>query len=210
MTSKQIRKMAREMHRPPTADKALPPVIVYENDSDQTEDLQSYEVWTDGSYRDGGRGSWSAVIASVGGKRIISGQISDCEGSSEAELLAVVQALSYIEDRSRVRIYTDYQSMTTLARKGNLRKLAKQGWVRRGRPVPHRKHWEELLPLLEKHEVRFEWVKAHSGLENNELCDDVAGILSSIPFNAESFISCGKDSERLRISLRDFVEKMGR
>ena len=34
--------------------------------------------------------------------------------------------------------------------------------------------WEQLLELLDKHEVEFEWIKGHSGHPENEKCDQLA------------------------------------
>ncbi|MEG1743088.1 MAG: RNase H family protein, partial [Clostridia bacterium] len=34
--------------------------------------------------------------------------------------------------------------------------------------------WEQLLPLLEKHHVKFVWVKGHDGHPQNERCDFLA------------------------------------
>ena len=34
--------------------------------------------------------------------------------------------------------------------------------------------WEELLNLLDKHKVKFVWVKGHAGHPENERCDELA------------------------------------
>ena len=34
--------------------------------------------------------------------------------------------------------------------------------------------WQQLLPLLERHEVEFVWVKGHAGHPENERCDRMA------------------------------------
>ena len=34
--------------------------------------------------------------------------------------------------------------------------------------------WEKLLDIVEKHEVKFHWVKWHNGHEENERCDELA------------------------------------
>jgi ribonuclease HI len=41
--------------------------------------------------------------------------------------------------------------------------------------------WKRLLPLLEKHEVTFQWVKGHAGDPNNERCDYLANQASQQP-----------------------------
>jgi ribonuclease HI len=34
--------------------------------------------------------------------------------------------------------------------------------------------WEQMLELCDKHNVRFEWVRGHSGHKENERCDELA------------------------------------
>ena len=41
-------------------------------------------------------------------------------------------------------------------------------------PVPNTDLWKQLLPLLERHNVEFVWVKGHAGHSENELCDKLA------------------------------------
>jgi ribonuclease HI len=34
--------------------------------------------------------------------------------------------------------------------------------------------WEQLLDLCEKHVVEFIWITGHSGIKENEICDQLA------------------------------------
>ena len=36
--------------------------------------------------------------------------------------------------------------------------------------------WERLLPLLQKHQVKFIWVKGHADNPGNERCDELARV----------------------------------
>ena len=55
-----------------------------------------------------------------------------------------------------------------------------QGWRRRGwrkadgNPALNPDLWQQLLDLLEQHEVTFNWVKGHAGHPENERCDRLA------------------------------------
>lgn len=44
--------------------------------------------------------------------------------------------------------------------------------------------WDRLLNIVEKHEVKFHWVKWHNGHEENERCDELATeqILKNVKF----------------------------
>jgi ribonuclease HI len=56
-----------------------------------------------------------------------------------------------------------------------------EGWIRRGwlnsqrKPVANRDLWEPLIDLvLERGDVKFGWVKGHSGDRLNDLVDEMA------------------------------------
>jgi ribonuclease HI len=34
--------------------------------------------------------------------------------------------------------------------------------------------WEQLLDLIDKHEVKMVWVRGHSGVKENERCDELS------------------------------------
>ena len=54
------------------------------------------------------------------------------------------------------------------------------GWRRNGwrksdkSPALNADLWEELLTLLERHQVAIHWVKGHAGHPENERCDQLA------------------------------------
>jgi ribonuclease HI len=39
--------------------------------------------------------------------------------------------------------------------------------------------WEQLLDLCEKHVVEFIWVRGHTGIKENETCDQLASEAAS-------------------------------
>jgi len=49
------------------------------------------------------------------------------------------------------------------------------GWRKADKkPALNSDLWEELLDLLEMHDVNIEWVKGHAGHPENERCDKMA------------------------------------
>ena len=51
----------------------------------------------------------------------------------------------------------------------------KNGWIKSDKkPALNSDLWEQLLPLLERHDVTFHWVKGHAQNENNNRCDELA------------------------------------
>ena len=49
------------------------------------------------------------------------------------------------------------------------------GWrTANKKPVKNVDLWQELMALLERHTVRFEWVRGHNNHPDNERCDTLA------------------------------------
>ena len=66
-------------------------------------------------------------------------------------------------------------SMLLTATKGWVYGWKKKGWIKSDKkPALNVDLWEKLLPLLEKHDVTFNWVKGHAGHPENERCDRLA------------------------------------
>ena len=63
--------------------------------------------------------------------------------------------------------------------------------------------WDELLDLVEKHEVKFNWVKWHNGHEENERCDELA--TEQILKNTDSLIE--NKEELIKKVLNQNVDK---
>ncbi|AFY01782.1 ribonuclease H family protein [Bdellovibrio bacteriovorus] len=131
--------------------------------------LPRFEVYTDGSVKNG-RGSWAYVI--VRRNRVL----RECSGASlkptnnQMEFQAAIEALSSLPEKSRIEIYTDSRVLIeTLQKVPEWKAL---GWVKsRGQPIPQVNQLKQLDLLLSMRDVRWKWVKAHSGIKHNERCD---------------------------------------
>ncbi|GIV38208.1 MAG: ribonuclease H [Thermonema sp.] len=91
--------------------------------------------------------------------------------NNRMELLAVIDALKQIKGSGwQVVVYSDSQYIVNAIEKGWLKK-----WQQRGfKNTANADLWKQLLPLLQKHRVRFVWVKGHAGHPENERCDHLA------------------------------------
>ena len=50
-----------------------------------------------------------------------------------------------------------------------------RGWIKSDKkPALNRDLWERLLPLVEKHEMVYHWIKGHAETEENNRCDQLA------------------------------------
>ncbi|MBQ3403830.1 MAG: ribonuclease HI, partial [Oscillospiraceae bacterium] len=94
--------------------------------------------------------------------------------NNRMELTAVIQALSALKEPCAVELYTDSQYVVNAVNEGWLADWVKKDFRRKAGPVKNPELWKALLPLLEEHQVRFNWVKGHADNEYNERCDAMA------------------------------------
>jgi len=135
---------------------------------------QVVEIFTDGACRGNpGPGGWAAILRYGQAERAISGAEPHTT-NNRMELTAAIEGLAALKRRSRVVLTTDSQYV----KQGITQWLA--GWKRRGwrradrQPVLNQDLWQRLDRLNAAHEVRWEWVKGHSGNAENEAVDRAA------------------------------------
>ena len=90
------------------------------------------------------------------------------------ELQAVIEALQKINEKSIITIYTDSQYV----QKGItewVHNWKKKLWkTASNKPVKNSDLWKLLDKLNDKHNISWQWVKAHAGNFNNERVDRLA------------------------------------
>ena len=141
--------------------------------------IDCYQVWTDGACsRNPGVGGWAALIRS----RQDNKQVSDTKISGSSlnatnnimELTAAIEALQKIPKGAKVHLYTDSQYL----KRGMTEWIAgwkKKNWKKTdGKPVLNQKLWIKLDQQKNKKNITWHWVKAHSKIVENELCDKLA------------------------------------
>lgn len=97
--------------------------------------------------------------------------------NNQMELLSVIKALKCLKFPCNVELYSDSKYVCDAINKNWLNSWASKGWVKSDRKeVANKELWQELLPLLEYHNVTFNWVKGHNGHPLNERCDELANI----------------------------------
>ncbi|HRP87638.1 MAG TPA: ribonuclease HI [Gammaproteobacteria bacterium] len=132
------------------------------------------EAWTDGACRGNpGPGGWGALLRSGGHERELNG----AEGmttNNRMELTAAIRALESLKRPCIVDLYTDSQYV----RGGITEWLAgwkRNGWRTSGRqPVKNQDLWQALDAAAARHQVRWHWVKGHSGHPENDRADALA------------------------------------
>ena len=138
-------------------------------------DLPTVEIFTDGACRGNpGPGGWAALLRSSGGReREISGGES-LTTNNRMELTAAIEALNALNKPCRVELHSDSQYL----RDGITRWIhdwRRNGWRTAGRkPVKNADLWERLVEAESRHDVKWHWVRGHSGHPENERVDALA------------------------------------
>ena len=132
------------------------------------------EVFTDGACRGNpGPGGWGAILRTNGREKELYGG-EPATTNNRMELTAVIRALEALTRPSRVSVYTDSQYV----QKGISEWI--HSWKRRGwktadkNPVKNEDLWRRLDELAAQHEVKWHWVRGHSGHPENERADELA------------------------------------
>ena len=133
------------------------------------------EIFTDGACSGNpGPGGYGAILRAGGHIKEISGGEAETT-NNRMELTAVIEALSALKYPCDVTLTTDSKYVVDSITKGWVRSWKAKGWVKSDKkPALNVDLWEKLLLLLEKHRVKFVWVKGHAGHAENERCDELA------------------------------------
>ena len=128
-------------------------------------------IYTDGSSRGNpGPGGYGTVLMFGPHRKELS------EGyrrttNNRMELLAVIKGLEALKkDGLDVLIYSDSKYVVDAVEKGWL-----WGWQKKGfKDKKNPDLWQRFIPLYKKQRVKFQWVKGHAGIPENERCDELA------------------------------------
>lgn len=132
------------------------------------------EIYTDGACRGNpGPGGWGVLLRYEGTEKTLHGGEMNTT-NNRMELMAAIQALEALKRPCSVDLTTDSQYL----RKGVTEWMT--DWKRRGwktaakKPVKNRDLWERLDALVTRHDIRWHWVRGHSGHSENETVDALA------------------------------------
>ena len=131
-------------------------------------------VFTDGACSGNpGPGGWGALLRYGGHERELSGAEADTT-NNRMELMAAIRALESLKHPCIVDLTTDSQYV----RQGItlwLPKWIRNDWKTSNRqPVKNQDLWQRLMDAAAPHEVRWHWVKGHSGHDENDRVDELA------------------------------------
>ncbi len=131
-------------------------------------------VYTDGGcLGNPGVGAW-AFVALLGDKEFSKSGVSPDTTNNKMELQAVISALQFCYDNckdSLITLYTDSKYVQNGICSW-IHNWKRNGWITASKsPVKNRDYWIELDSIVSKLNVKWNWVKGHSGDKYNEMCD---------------------------------------
>ena len=131
-------------------------------------------LFTDGACRGNpGPGGWGVVLRYGDREKTLYGGEPHTT-NNRMELTAAIEGLAALKEPCRVTLTTDSQYV----RQGITQWLS--GWKAKGwrtaarTPVKNQDLWQRLDAMAARHDVRWHWVKGHSGHRENELADALA------------------------------------
>ena len=137
--------------------------------------MKEVTIYTDGACSGNpGKGGFGVVLNYMGKKKEISKGYR-CTTNNRMEIMAALAGLSALKEPCKVVLYSDSKYLVDSVNKGWIASWQKNGWKNSKREkVKNRELFEELIELMNVHEVEYRWVKGHDGHSENERCDYLA------------------------------------
>ncbi len=139
------------------------------------EELKAVQMYTDGACSGNpGPGGYGTILRFGRYEKKLAGGEKNTT-NNRMELMAVIVGLKALNQRCKVDIYSDSKYFIDAVEKGWARSWRRNGWMRNKKEKALNSDlWEELLNLIDTHDVALHWVKGHDGHPENEECDRMA------------------------------------
>jgi ribonuclease HI len=136
--------------------------------------VMSVEIYTDGACKGNpGPGGWGVLLRYNGNEKTLSGA-EVTTTNNRMELMAAIQALTALKRSCIVDLYTDSQYVR-LGMTEWLTTWKVKNWRNSKKElVKNADLWQQLDELAQRHQIRWHWVKGHSGHPENERADELA------------------------------------
>jgi ribonuclease HI len=137
--------------------------------------VKHVNVYTDGAcLGNPGPGGYGVILEYEGREKELSGGFR-LTTNNRMELLATSIGLEALNEPCEVDLYSDSQYVVHGVERGWARAWQANGWRKRDKqPALNVDLWQRVLDQLERHKVRFHWVRGHAGHIENERVDRLA------------------------------------
>ncbi|MEK7812357.1 MAG: ribonuclease HI [Candidatus Desantisbacteria bacterium] len=155
--------------------KALNPDSLTKSASSSGNNICTLLLYTDGACRGNpGPGGWASILVTDEGEQEFSGGERNTT-NNQMELMGVIQGLKAANVPSKIRIYSDSAYIINAFNHNWIKTWLANGWQTADKKsVKNQNLWQELLKLIQPHQVEWIKVKGHSGNKYNERCDRLA------------------------------------
>ena len=136
--------------------------------------MERIKIYTDGACRGNpGRGGWGVfIINGQENKKKFGGKIETT--NNEMELTAAIKGLESFNSPRDLDLYTDSKYVMDGINDW-IHNWKRNGWkTANKKPVKRSNLWMELDKLNSFHDVKWYWVKGHSGDIGNDMADELA------------------------------------
>ncbi len=137
--------------------------------------MKQVTIYTDGACSGNpGAGGWGTILDYQGRRKELCGGDAHTT-NNRMELTAVIEGLKALKEPCDVTVITDSQYVSNGITLGWAKSWQANNWRKKDKkPALNPELWEELLTLIDKHNVKIEWIKGHAGHPENERCDELA------------------------------------
>jgi ribonuclease HI len=133
------------------------------------------ELYTDGACSGNpGPGGYGIILIYGDYQKELSGAY-ELTTNNRMELMAVIKGLRAIKKPCEVTLYTDSKYIVDALTLGWLEKWKSNLWIKSDKePVRNVDLWREVLEQINRHHIKWVWVKGHDNNRYNILCDKLA------------------------------------
>ena len=131
-------------------------------------------IYTDGACRGNpGPGGWGVVLRYQGNLKTLNGFDPETT-NNRMELTAVIEGLRALSRSCDIELHTDSKYVMQGVNEW-LSNWKSNGWKTAAKkPVKNVDLWQQLDDEVARHQIDWNWVRGHSGVEDNEFADQLA------------------------------------
>tara|TARA_B100000674_G_scaffold496509_1_gene526916 strand:- start:1812 stop:2243 length:432 start_codon:yes stop_codon:yes gene_type:complete len=132
-------------------------------------------IYTDGACSGNpGKGGWGVVILNKNEKPIFLNGGEDNTTNNRMELMAAINAIQYFQDKQDLEIFTDSKYLKD-GIESWIHKWKLNSWKTSSKKsVKNKDLWLILDKEIDRHKIKWNWVKGHANIEYNEKADYLA------------------------------------
>ena len=139
-----------------------------------TKNSNLVQIFTDGACKGNpGPGGWGAIMKYGDHVKELNGYSAKTTNNI-MELTAVIEALKSLTRPCNIILTTDSNYVKNGITEW-IHNWKKNGWkTANKKPVKNKECWIQLDAEVQRHQIKWEWVKGHSGHPENERADELA------------------------------------